>query len=137
MKLPGHPLPLSRQMSERDKIVVFHSFSDPIEANIIKAKLDAHGVPCFLSEENLATLTPFLSNGVRLHIFEADRDEVMRIVLKSKPEGDDDLAICPFCKSKRIITFSETGLNPATVVKIMLQLSKRHYCLDCEAEFDR
>lgn len=62
-------------MDEQDEIIVFQRFENPIDANIIKTKLDAYGVPCFLTEENLANLIPlqnFPAMGVRLHLFAKD-----------------------------------------------------------------
>ena len=46
-------------MNESDnEIVVFQHFDNAIEANIAKTKLDAFGVPCFLTEENMGGLYP-------------------------------------------------------------------------------
>jgi hypothetical protein len=45
-------------MQDRDDIIVFQGFDNVIEANITKSKLDAYGVPCFLTEENMASLYP-------------------------------------------------------------------------------
>lgn len=59
----------------REKITVLATFATVIDANLAKTKLDAYGIPCFLSDENLATLYPmnFLQAGqVRLHVFEQD-----------------------------------------------------------------
>jgi hypothetical protein len=126
-------------MQKKDPIIVFDTFNSLIEANIIKSKLDAFGIPCFLSEENLTFLTtPLLSGGIRLHIFEQDKSEVVHILVKEfvQKTDDDDLVTCPNCRSKRILDVANDRFNPAKVVKYILQLSKRHYCLDCEAEFD-
>lgn len=62
-------------MEEQDEIIVFKRFESAIDANIVKTKLDANGIPCFLTEENLANLYPlqnFLAMGVRLHLFSKD-----------------------------------------------------------------
>jgi hypothetical protein len=62
-------------MEEQDEIIVFQRFESAIDANIVKTKLDANGIPCFLTEENLANLIPlqnFLAIGVRLHLFSKD-----------------------------------------------------------------
>jgi Putative prokaryotic signal transducing protein len=67
-----------------EKIIVFESFDNVIKANIIKTKLDAYGIPCFLTDENFVNLYPIRNEifpGVRLHIFEKDRDEVMQVLL--------------------------------------------------------
>lgn len=66
-----------------EKIVVYASYNSVVEANLVKTKLDAYGIPCFLSDEN----SPFpllvgnqLLPGVRLHIFEHDRARVTEIL---------------------------------------------------------
>ena len=82
-----------KEMQEQDPIVVFETFNSAIDANIVKAKLDAFGIPCFLSQENLTTLiTPILSGGIRLHVFERDRErayEIMVSALMQKSDEDD------------------------------------------------
>ena len=67
-------------MEERGDIIVFRKFETLIEANIVRAKLDAYGVPCFLTEENLASLYPgassLMNSDVRLHLFAHDRERL-------------------------------------------------------------
>lgn len=76
---------------EHSEIVVFRKFSSAIEASIAKAKLDAHDIPCFLTEENLTTLyTPLLSGGVRLHIFKQDQDHATRVLGELRSDAADD-----------------------------------------------
>jgi hypothetical protein len=43
-------------MQDQNPIIVLQKFDNFIAANIIKAKLDAYGIPCFLSEENRARI---------------------------------------------------------------------------------
>jgi hypothetical protein len=65
------------------KVVVYGAFRSVIEANLAKTKLDAYGIPCFLTDEHLASLYPlaYLAAGhVRLHIFEDDRARVKEIL---------------------------------------------------------
>ena len=60
-----------------EDIVVYQYFDNAIEANIAKTKLDAYGIPCFLTEENMAGLYPgqnFNAFKVRRHLFSADRE---------------------------------------------------------------
>ncbi len=126
-------------MDKEDSIVVAYTFNTLIEANIIKSKLDAYGIPCFLTGENLTALTThLLSGGIHLHIFEQDRARVAEILstVSSGTGEDDDLPVCPNCQSRRILNISGDPLNPGVVVRFFLQLSKKHYCLDCETEFD-
>ena len=69
---------------EQDEIVVFCAFDSLIDANISKTKLDAHGIPCFLTNENMAGLYPgrnWFSVQVRLHIFKKDLDNVSQLLM--------------------------------------------------------
>jgi hypothetical protein len=66
---------VDNDFSMEDKIIVFKRFGSAIDANLAKTKLDANGIPCFLSDENLANLYPtqnLLAIGVGLHLFEKD-----------------------------------------------------------------
>lgn len=69
---------------EEEKIILYRSFDTAIEANLAKTKLDAYGIPCFLTEENFTNLYPIRNDifpGVRLHLFKKDKeraDEVLR-----------------------------------------------------------
>ncbi len=68
---------------EESKIVVFEAFDTAILANLVKTKLDAYGIPCFLSGEHFVNLYPFRNDifpGVRLHIFEKDKSRVQEIL---------------------------------------------------------
>lgn len=127
-------------MEQNERIVVLQTFNNAIEANIIKSKLDAFGIPCFLTEENLTSLiNPIISGGIKLHIFERDRQQVLDLLTEEylQKHEEDDFQKCPYCNSKRIITISDNRLDPAFVVKVVLQLSKKHFCLDCQREFDQ
>lgn len=81
---------------EQDDIIVFKTFDSVIDANIIKTKLDAHDIPCFLTEENLANLYPtqnLLAIGVRLHLFAKDVEwakEVLKENNLSIHDGTND-----------------------------------------------
>ena len=66
-----------------DKIIIYESYDTGIMANLAKTKLDAYGIPCFLTEENFTSLYPFRNDifpGVRLHVFEMDKDRVKEIL---------------------------------------------------------
>lgn len=71
-------------MPEEDKIIIYNSYDTVIQANLAKTKLDAYGIPCFLTEEHFTNLYPIrnaIFPGVRLHIFERDKgraDEVLK-----------------------------------------------------------
>lgn len=68
-----------------DKIIIYAAYDTGILANLAKTKLDAYGIPCFLTEENFTGLYPFRNEifpGVRLHIFEKDSNRAREILLE-------------------------------------------------------
>jgi hypothetical protein len=75
-------------MNEDDeKVIVYSSYDTAIEASLVKTKLDAYGIPCFLSNENFAGLYPITNivyPGVRLHIFENDIERVKEILTEEE-----------------------------------------------------
>ena len=113
-------------MEERGDIIVFRKFETLIEANIVRAKLDAYGVPCFLTEENLASLYPgassLMNSDVRLHLFAHDREKAEHILEENHLILEDESVIrCPNCKSRRMERdfpkkFSETFGSALTVL---------------------
>ena len=70
---------------DNDKIIVLKQFESTIDANIAKTKLDAYGIPCFLTDENLAGLYPLpnmTSMQARIHVFENDREQALQILME-------------------------------------------------------
>lgn len=70
------------------KIVVFKKYESVIQANVAKTKLDAYGVPCFLTNEHISSLYPLpYMNGmeVGLFIFKEDESRVKELL------SDDDV----------------------------------------------
>jgi len=61
------------------KIVVYTTFQDPIEANIVMTRLKDAGFNCFLTGENTAVIYPVFDtsiSGVQLHVFENDVEAI-------------------------------------------------------------
>lgn len=135
---------------DQDKIVVFQTFENPIDANIIKSKLDAYGIPCFLTDENLASLYVGIGSHigsfrVRLHLFSQDI-EAATTILNEKSElfvEDDSITRCPHCRSHRIerdftnkISKNFLSTLIITLFGVFFPRHRIHRCLDCEREFN-
>ncbi|MCK6616262.1 MAG: DUF2007 domain-containing protein [Cyclobacteriaceae bacterium] len=130
-------------MEKQDKIIVLKTFSNTIEANIAKTKLDAYGIPCFLTEENLANLYPIQNPrfSVRLHIFQKDNTRAAEVLSEVVQLPDDEPTRCPRCKSVNI----ESGYSrkPASVtLSLFFSLFFALFppktvsrCKDCNQEF--
>ena len=62
-----------------DKIILYKTFENPMEANLILTRLKDAGFECFLTGETTASLRPLFDasiSGIQLHIFENDLEEV-------------------------------------------------------------
>ena len=127
---------------ENDKIIVLKRFETVIEANIAKTKLDAYGIPCFLTEEHLTNMTThLLSGGIRLHIFARDELKAKQLVVGDKlgKSEDDGILECPRCRSKKIISNRSDTTHArmtSAIVTFLLGLSKPYYCQHCGNEFE-
>jgi len=134
-------------MNNSDEIVVFRNFENPIEANIVKSKLDAYGIPCFLTEENMANLYPGASSlmnfNVRLHLFAYDIERARNIMEENHLALDDESTTkCPRCKSSKVERdfpkkFSLTLTSTLNILffGIFFPHKKIFRCLECEFEF--
>jgi hypothetical protein len=121
-----------------EKIIVFRAYDTVMEANLAKTKLDAFGVPCFLTDENFTGFYPFRNNvfpGVRLHIFERDSDQVAEMLT--------DIPIvrrCPHCQSENIErdVSKNRSMNILTALTwgILTPGAMVFRCLACAREFD-
>ncbi|WP_316793544.1 putative signal transducing protein [Pedobacter frigoris] len=146
-----------------DKIVVFETYYNPIEASIVKERLIDSGIQCFLSDENTITINPLYNQalgGVRLHMFERDiaaarsilQDEDVQINLDEVGEADaDEVApveaqsaeICPNCGSAHVgyVHATKRRFGILTILVSLMFLvypffaRKTHHCFNCEHEF--
>ena len=122
-----------------EKIIVYDSYDTVVQANLVKTKLDAYGIPCFLSEENFTTWYPFrnqLFPGVRLHIFEKDYDQVREILMDSPLSIEE--TICSECGSKEV-TIEEIEVEKGFMDTLLsfIQPNKKVYrCKKCKHEWD-
>ena len=126
-----------------DKIIVFESYDTVMSANLVKTKLDAYGIPCFLSDEHFVGLYPFrneLFPGVRLHIFEKDQEKVKEI-LNEEHFIESEVLHCPYCRSANItIDPIKKGFLSNILTSLMIGLfihpKNKYHCQDCGREFD-
>jgi hypothetical protein len=131
-------------MEAEDSIIVFQHFDNSIDANIVKAKLDAYGIPCFLTEENFSNLYPsnnFITGGTRLHVFARDKDNINELLSERFLDKEDELSRCPRCQSpnvERDITRKMRGNFQRFIYSLFIMLVPQHRvnrCQDCQLEF--
>jgi hypothetical protein len=90
------------------EIIKLRHFHSAIDANIAKSKLDAFGIPCFLTNEHFANLYPshYLSSfQVMLHVFREDAPMALEIL-----DGASLVPslMCPKCGSDEISVVKPT-----------------------------
>lgn len=126
-----------------DKIIVFEAYDTVMAANLVKTKLDAYGIPCFLSDENFVGLYPIrneLFPGVRLHIFEKDKERVNEILIEQNISEAETIH-CPHCGSQNVQEdVAKKGLLNEMITSVMIGLflnpKKVYRCQSCLKDFE-
>lgn len=86
-----------------NRLVTIATFGEPTEAHILKGRLEAEGIPCYLGDEHIVSVQPFYSvavGGVKLRVpegREADARAIVEQVQEGKSEFylDDDIELAP------------------------------------------
>lgn len=122
------------------------SFSDDIEANLIRGKLQDAGIKCFLLNENINTLMPHYSNmtgGIKLMVNEYDYDRAYMILYNINTGSISKDIECPNCSSGNIkfrygsSFLSSLWLLFLTMFSTALMHKQRNKCIckDCGLKF--
>jgi len=141
-----------------DKTVVYCNYYNPIEANIIKARLEDSGFSCFLADENVSTINPLFNQaigGVKLIVFERDVEQIKEMLAEvnspmesyghetSEEANQQDKIICEACGS------DDVGFGMATthqyswwvtIISLLFAVypfkaNKCYHCYSCGHEF--
>jgi hypothetical protein len=140
-----------------DKTVVYSTYYNPIEANIIKARLEDSGFSCFLADENVSTIQPLYNQaigGVKLIVFERDVNQINQLLAEDnsnlidedeKIEGSgEEKNLCEACGSNNIgygmatkKKFSWWVVLTSVLIGVFLPFkgNKCYHCYNCGHEF--
>jgi DNA-directed RNA polymerase subunit RPC12/RpoP len=126
-------------LNSDSKIVVFDSYDTVMSANLVKTKLDAYGVPCFLTDEHFVSMVPIRNDlfpGVRLYIFEKDLEQVKEILIEEHARQR-----CPSCQSTHIVFEPSrkgkfTPILTSLLFGLFLPVKRVYICENCEKEFE-
>ena len=140
-------------MKTDDKIVTFESYYDTMLAHIVRTRLEANGIPCFIADENTIGANPLYNQavgGVKLKVFEKDIEKC-RLLLASDAdlheidhfETDEDsttFVVCPFCASTNVGNTTEN--NDHGLLSDLMNLvnpfhsQKNWHCFTCKQDFE-
>ena len=135
---------------------MFDSYYEPLAAHLARTKLEAAGIPCFLTNENLVSLNRMYSpvaGGVRLHIYQRDADRAAEVLREppvmqavrggqATPLPDTEALTCPRCGSPEV-TF-DAAARPGAAHWFVALLSRlrryplqgrAHHCFHCGLNF--
>jgi hypothetical protein len=138
-----------------DKIVTFQSYYDPMLAHIIRTRLEANGISCFIADENTIGANPLYNQavgGVKLKVFERDLEKCREILAS---EGDlheqdhfeidgenNSFVVCPFCGSNNVsATIENEGKDWPILDSISNLINPFHnpknwHCNNCRQDFE-
>ncbi len=96
-----------------DKLITIATFSHPIEAHILKTKLESEGIECFIADENTVTMNWLYSNaigGVKLQVKKSHFKRAMAIIQEkhtnklsqNKLYKSNNDPHCPKCNSTNV-----------------------------------
>ena len=138
-----------------DRIITVATFMFPTEAYSLMARLEEEGIECFLGDENIVAVQPFLSNavgGVKVNIKEIDSEKALLIFKQLKQDNKKEEkkvdekwvkdfvpvdTFCPECESSQV--FRKKFPLYKTILSIIFApiylplafLTKKHFCADC------
>lgn len=76
-----------RRETNPNELVAVASVCNPIDAHILKSKLESDGIRCHLDNENMARMNIFYSNmdgGVKVMVRAADAEEAIAIIKRRR-----------------------------------------------------
>jgi hypothetical protein len=148
----------SSTSSRQENIIVLDSYYEPVAAHLARTKLEAAGIPCFLTNENLVSLNRMYSpvaGGVRLHVYQRDAAQAAEVlreppVMQAVPGGLAEPAqrpaattTCPRCGSADVTT--TVPAEPANAASWLATLLVRlrhyfaqgqvHHCFHCGLDY--
>ena len=135
-----------------DNIVTFRTFDNPTLAHVIKGRLEANDIPCFLADEHTVGMNPLYNvalGGVKLKIFERDYQKCVALLEEDESLAseitlsDDETQGCPKCKSVDVgyglATKKRFGIIAIVIAFILcvypFQSRKAWHCYNCGEEF--
>ena len=140
-----------------ENIIVLDSYYEPLAAHLARTRLEAAGIPCFLTNENLVSLNRMYSpvaGGVRLHVYQRDAAQAAEVLREpavmqasrgglAEPAGENSEGpACPRCGSHDVSYDAAAEPGAANWFVALLSRLRRyplqgraHHCFHCGLNF--
>lgn len=131
--------------------ITIQIFDNATSAYILKARLESEDITCFIQDEHMVTMAPFLNvatGGVKLKVWEKDvqkaQDIIQGINQQPRTDFDDKLIECPNCASTNFYNnFNSikdwkgfiSALSSLLLHIFPIYLKRVKKCKDCGTEF--
>lgn len=132
-------------------MVTLKIFDNPIDAHILKTKLESEGISCYLFDENIVGINPLLNiavGGIKLNVSPEDLDKALQVLAESDSavlrDSTNTAIVCPHCHSDQI---DNTYNRPKGIRSLLatlfslatftypLYINKSYRCKDCNTAF--
>lgn len=133
-----------------EKFITVAIFQYPVEAEIIKGRLESEGIKVFMFDDFTIGADPLTSiavGGVKLKVFASQEEEaktILNAINKYSVDNEGNSIICPQCKSEKIDFFTTVKDKKSMfwflvgIFTSALPFYEKHTyrCQDCNTEFD-
>lgn len=132
-------------------LVILKTFDNAIDTHILKARLEAEGIQCYIFDEHIVSMNPLYNitvGGIKLKVDEADEAQALAVLaeINNTPyTTEEDKAItCPRCDSAKLISgyrsFNSVGGVFSAIFSVLLSIFPLYYrkvfkCKECGHEF--
>jgi hypothetical protein len=139
-------------MKTDDKIVTFESYYDPMLAHIVRTRLEASGIQCFIADDNTIGANPLYNQavgGIKLKVFEQDIARCREILAADDSLREQDYheidsetnahIVCPYCASTNVV--NTAGKDEGFMASLMnlvnpFYIQKSWHCNNCKQSFE-
>lgn len=127
------------------EFVVLNSYSNYIDAHIIRGVLEEEGINCWLKDEHTVTIDPILTNavgGIKIMVYKGQAERALDIITNLKKE-QKLLISCPNCNSHNVelVSTPRKASNWISAIATFflgdfaIAVDKVNHCFDCKHEF--
>jgi hypothetical protein len=137
-------------MQKEEPIITLATYYDPMLAQIVRARLEDNGIPCFVADENMGSVYPMYNTaigGIKLKIFERDMEKCKAILAEDETATVEEVAgtdeptdagvTCPKCGSTNVRdNLAESKRSWLSTIASYISDEKPFHCNKCGNDFE-